>query len=107
QAPRLREGGARLLDRPAPLPVDHPPVVLGDLLPQPRRRLRLEVAELVDSAALNRDASSANRPRALPVLGVLTARTGFRLSLRIFGHDAPPVTLFIESITLSHGRDAH
>src|SRR5207244_3179310 len=40
QAPLLREGGARLLDRLARLPVDHPPVVLGDLLPHPRRPAR-------------------------------------------------------------------
>src|SRR5439155_4084061 len=51
------------LDRLARLPVDHPPVVLGDLLPQPRRRLRLEVAELVDSAALNRDAGPLRAQR--------------------------------------------
>src|SRR6266542_4229600 len=53
--PLPHESDAGLLHRRAILTVDHPPVVLGELLPQVRGRLREQVPQLVIRAALDVD----------------------------------------------------
>src|SRR5262245_39761133 len=54
QLPLLRESGPRLLDGRDRLPIDHAAVVFGEFFAQPRRRLRLEIAQFMGGTALNR-----------------------------------------------------
>jgi hypothetical protein len=59
----LREPGPRLLDGGDCLRVDHPPVILGQLLSEARGRVRLQVPQLVRRATLDRQTGPVRHER--------------------------------------------